>query len=93
MHIEETFFAAQVKAFGTTFNQLFFIVDSEQQNMLLGLPAPTAANLHLLTVDGDDLMPNASKLFGLDVGSDKIATPEKMMIARLLNLTVIDNRT
>ncbi len=51
MNIEEMFLAARVKAFGTTFDQLFFIVDSDQQHMLLGLPALTAAKLHLLTVD------------------------------------------
>ncbi len=61
VHIEETFFAARVRAFGTTFDQLFFVVDSDQQNMLLGLPALMAANLHLLTVEGEDLMPSASK--------------------------------
>ncbi len=75
------------------FDQLFFIVDSNQQNMLLGLPALTAANLHLLTVDSEHLMLSASKVFGLDVGSDKVAMPNKMTIARLLNQIVIEYRT
>ncbi len=74
VNIEETFFAARVEAFGTTFDQLFFIVDSDQQHMLLGLPALTAVKLRLLTVDGQDLMPSTSKTFSLDVESDKEAT-------------------
>ncbi len=72
------------------FDQLFFVVDSNQQDMLLGLPALMAANPHLLTVDAEDLMLNASKVFGLDVGSDKIATPETMTTAKLLNQAAIE---
>ncbi len=39
--------------------------------MQLGLPALTAVELRLLTLDGMNLMPNASKTFSLDVESDK----------------------
>ncbi len=35
----ETFFAAWVTTEGKTFDQLFFIVDSDQHDVLLGLPA------------------------------------------------------
>ncbi len=80
MHIEETFFAARVKAFETTFDQLFFIVDSNQQNMLLGLPAITTAKLRLLTVEGEDFMPNMSKVLSLDIGLDKAVLPEKQQL-------------
>ncbi len=72
---------------------MFFVVDSDQQNMLLGLPVLMAANLRLLTVEGDDLMLSASRTFGLDIASGKVAMLEKMMIPRLLNLTAIDYRT
>ncbi len=67
MDIEETFFAARVEAFGSMFDQLFFIVDSDQQHVLLGLPALIQVELWLLTQDGTDLMPNFSKVFNLDV--------------------------
>ncbi len=91
MDIEEMFFG-MVKAFRTTFDQLFFIVDSDQQNMLLGLPAITAAKLGLLTMEGEDLMLNMSKVLSLDIGFDKAVLPEKTTIAKLLNQTVIEYR-
>ncbi len=70
VELEEAFFAAQVEAFGATFDQLFFIVDNDNQHLLLGLPALVQSKLRLLTPDGTDLMPQASKLFNLDVDSD-----------------------
>ncbi len=70
VELEETFFAARVEAFGATFDQLFFIVDSDNQHLLLGLPALIQAQLQLLTPDGTDLMPNLTKIFNLDVDSD-----------------------
>ncbi len=71
VNIEETFFAARVEAFGPTFDQLFFIVDSDQQHMLLGLPVLIQVELRLLTLDGLDLMPSLSKIFNLDVDLDR----------------------
>ncbi len=35
IQLYETFFAAHVQAFGMTFDQLFFIIDSDQHEMLL----------------------------------------------------------
>ncbi len=90
VHIEETFFAARVKAFGTTFDQLFFIVDSDQQHMLLGLPALIQAQLCLLMLDGMDLMPSLIKIFNLDVDSDWGAA--RMKLTKQLNSTAVKLR-
>ncbi len=70
VELEKTFFAVQVEAFGATFDQLFFIVDSDNQHLLLGLPALIQVELRLLTQDGTDLMPNLTKIFNLDVNVD-----------------------
>ncbi len=86
MELEETFFAARVNTFGATLDQLFFIVDNDQQNML-------TAKLHLLTVEGEDFMPNMSKVLNLDIGLDKAVLPKKTTIAKLLNQTMIEYQT
>ncbi len=63
--IYETYFAAKVKAFDTIFDQVFFIVDKEAHSVLLGLPALMAAHIHLLTIEGRDVMPDMNKVLSL----------------------------
>ncbi len=54
VHLNETFFTARVNLRGKMFDQLFFIVDSEQHEVLLGLSAITVAGMHLITADGTE---------------------------------------
>ncbi len=49
---------------------LILVVDSDQQHVLLGLPALIQEELRLLTQDGTDLMPSFSNIFNLDVDVD-----------------------
>ncbi len=54
----ETYFAAKVKAFDMVFDQVFFVVDKAVHFALLGLPALMAACICLLTITGQDVMPD-----------------------------------
>ncbi|MCP4539893.1 MAG: hypothetical protein GY832_22365, partial [Chloroflexi bacterium] len=65
----ETYFAAQVRAFDTVFDQVFFVVDKAVHMALLGLPALMAAGVRFLTVTGRDVMPDFKKALTLDVTS------------------------
>ncbi|MCP4547139.1 MAG: retroviral-like aspartic protease, partial [bacterium] len=63
----ETYFAAQVSAFDTVFDQVFFVVDKAVHMALLGLPALMAARVRLLTVTGRDVMPDFNKALALNL--------------------------
>ncbi|MCP4544603.1 MAG: hypothetical protein GY832_46465 [Chloroflexi bacterium] len=67
MPLCETFFAAQVKAFDMVFDQVFFVVEKAVHCALLGLPALMAVRVRLLTVTGQDVMPDFNKALTLDV--------------------------
>ncbi len=77
---------------GKTFDQLFFIVDSDQHDVLLGLPAITAAGMHLVTAEGENLMLDAKTALTLDLGGTG-PVPQRITVAKLLNdaLTVYRN--
>ncbi len=91
VELEETFSAARVDAFGATFDQLFFIVDNDSQHLLLGLPALVQSKLRLLTPDGTNLMPEMTKLWNLDVDSERDAA--QMKLTTQLNPTAVKLRT
>ncbi len=63
----ETFLAAEVMVGGKTFDQLFFVVDSDQHDVLQGLPAITAAGMRLVTAGGENLLPDPSTTLTLDL--------------------------
>ncbi len=86
----ETFFAAQVKEREKTFDQLFIIVNSEQHDVLLGLPTITAVGMHLVTAEGENLMLDAKTALTLDLGGTG-PVPQRVMVIMLLNdATTVD---
>ncbi len=86
----ETFFAARVNLKGKEFDQLFFIVDTEQHEVLFGLPAITAAGMHLTTADGEELLPDPSESLTLDLGGT--GPMPKPTLAKVLNDVAIAYR-
>ncbi len=59
----------------------FFIVDSDQHDVLLGLPTITAAGMHLVTAGGENLMLDPRTL---DLGGTG-PVPQDITVAKLLN--------
>ncbi len=74
----EMYFAAKVRAFDTTFDQVFFVVDKAIHCDLLGLPALMATCVRLLTITGWDVMPDFTKALTIDVGNHQRKAAESL---------------
>ncbi len=73
---------------GRTFDQLFFIVDNDQHEVLFSLPTITAAGMHLTTADGVELLPDLRDSLTLDLGGTgplPQIKPLPLTMAKLLN--------
>ncbi len=79
---------------GKTFDQLFFIVDSNQHEVLLGLPTITMAGMHLTTADRTELLPDLRESLTQNLGgTGPVPRTPAVTVAKLLNDAVTAYRT